>query len=279
MIKWCLVCVCVCSTFSVKATDARFADSLFAAGNFSAAGLEYERIVYQDTNIISVTNALLKKSYCYRAENNFSEAYQTLSRVNCDKLTDSLHYQIRYERTLNAYLACEYQNAEFELVQMDFFIRDTLLTQRALFLKILVLSERENWEQTKFNLNKYFALHHIRTDTINFDELLPTRKIKSPKKARILSLFIPGLGQAYSGYPGRAVSSLLLQGAAAAFTVVSIMNGFYIEGISVGAIYFLRFYTGGARYAGQLAVKHNSKKNIEAKLKIKNRILAFEQGK
>ena len=278
MIRWYLVCVCLCNTFSVKATDTRFADSLYAAGNFSAAALEYERNTYLDTSSTSVIYALLKKSYCYRADNKFAEAYQTLSRVNCDKLTDSVQYIIRYERALNAYLACDYQNAEFELVQMDFFIRDTLITEQCLFLKIFILSEGENWEQTKFILQKYLLSKHVKTDTINFDKLIPLRKIRSAKKAKLLSLIIPGLGQAYSGYPGRAVSSLLLQGVAAAFTVVSIMNGFYIEGISVGAIYFLRFYMGGARYAGQLAVKHNSKKYFEAKQRIKAMVLAIEKG-
>jgi hypothetical protein len=265
------------STCWVKATDrvsSRVADSLYAAGNYSLSGLEYERVYFMDTTLRGRAIALLKKSFCLEQEQDLKGAYFNLERVVHQGLGDSLDHKIRHEKTLCAYLAADYGNAEYELQQMDFFIKDTAYTNQSLFLRVLVYSELEKWNETKTALEKYFSCQHIRTDTMDFDKWMPPHGLRSERNARLLSL-IPGLGQVYAGKPGRALGSILLQGGAAAFCVISIMNGFYFEGIFTGGSMFFRFYSGGARYAGLLVRERNRKKNDAVKEKVKQLITRY----
>jgi hypothetical protein len=275
-----LTCILLWNTCWAKATDrspSAEADSLYAAGSFALAGLEYERAYFKSTDEKARALALLKKSYCLKQQKDLAGAYTNLQRVEHHGLGDSLEYAVRYEKVLCAYLISEYGNAEYELQQMDFFIADTSFTNQALFLRALVLSELEKWTETEITMRKYFATRHIRTDTMNFSEWLYPKGLRSAKTAKLLSLVVPGLGQWYSGHGGRALSSLLLQGAAATFAVISIMNGFPLQGIFTGTVMFLRFYGGGARYAGRLAEERNEKRKDQVKEKVRSTLMFYER--
>jgi hypothetical protein len=239
--------------------------------------LEYERIYFLDTSASARALALLKKSFCLEQKQDFEGAYANLQRVPLNGLADSLAYGLRYEKILCAYLSADYGNAEYEFQQLDFFVKDTALLDRCLGLRVLVYSELENWNAVGTAFARYAALHHLRTDTLGLEKRIPPRHLRSSQTARILSLFLPGTGQLYCGKPWRALSSVLLQGAAATFAVISIMHGFYFEGIFTGAGLFLRFYTGGARYAGRLAEEKNEKKENEVKQRLKDLILSSEK--
>jgi tetratricopeptide (TPR) repeat protein len=274
--KFYWACIFLCSTFLARAGDSRVADSLFAAGNFSRAALEYERVFFTDTSMAGKNMALLHRSQCFKNQNNFSEAYNTLKRVQHIRMSDTLDQRIRHEKALCAYLSSQYEDAEYELQQMDFFDRDTLLTAKSLFLKVLVLNELEKWDSTKRELKRYFAYKKIDPDTLNVDALIPPQGLRKPRTALLLSLFLPGSGQVYAGKPGRALASIALQGAALTFGIISIMHGYYFEGAFTGVSLFLRFYSGGARHAAYLVEKRNEKRNDAVKEKIKNIILHCE---
>ncbi|HEY6161056.1 MAG TPA: hypothetical protein VI112_07530, partial [Bacteroidia bacterium] len=190
-----------------RAADSRVADSLFAAGNYSRAALEYERVFFTDTSVAVKNTALLNRARCFKNQNDFSQAYNTLKRVQHIRMSDTLDQRIRHEKALCAYLSAQYEDAEYELQQMDFFIHDTLLTAKSLFLNVLVLSELEKWDSAKRALKKYFIYKNINADTLNIDALIPPRGLRSAKTAMLLSLFLPGSGQIYAGKPGQALAS------------------------------------------------------------------------
>ena len=81
--------------------------------------------------------------------------------------------------------------------------------------------------------------------------------LKSPKRATILSIFLPGLGQTYAGYPGEGIISLSLNVAALGILVFGAVNAYYISGYVVGAGFLQNFYNGGQKRAAILANKHN----------------------
>ena len=108
------------------------------------------------------------------------------------------------------------------------------------------------------------------------EKLFSPGKLRSEKTARLISLLVPGLGQLYAGKPGRAISSLLLTGAAGGFAALCFITGYPLEGIFTGAGLFFKFYTGGSRYAGLLASNRNRILRNSVKEKIKFMVQKIE---
>jgi tetratricopeptide (TPR) repeat protein len=112
---------------------------------------------------------------------------------------------------------------------------------------------------------KYFSLCVRETDKIALMQLFRDRKLNSPspKKARILSMILPGLGQTYSGDIKSGLNSIVLT------------SGLIVLGIRISAIYspmdaviavlpwYQRYYTGGYGKAEGIAEKKLAKNRSE----------------
>jgi hypothetical protein len=74
-----------------------------------------------------------------------------------------------------------------------------------------------------------------------------------PERARRLSMFFPGLGQAYAGDTRGALNSFILVGALGALSVYTAVNYSLLEGFLSVAPWLTRYYLGGSRHAGTTA--------------------------
>jgi hypothetical protein len=74
-----------------------------------------------------------------------------------------------------------------------------------------------------------------------------------PGKAKIMSLFLPGLGQYWNGYFKEGTNSLLLVGGFTILLVRTIIHISWLDGIVGIYPWFSRYHFGGARKAGRLA--------------------------
>lgn len=87
-----------------------------------------------------------------------------------------------------------------------------------------------------------------------------------PKKAGtalVLSVVLPGSGQAYAGRPGEGVLSLAMAGGTAALGVFSFIQGHYFFTFMTCLPFFQKFYEGGARYAMKRADQWNENRKIK----------------
>lgn len=100
-------------------------------------------------------------------------------------------------------------------------------------------------------------------------------KFRSPSKAMRLSTFLPGLGQAYSGYPLKGLSSLLLEAGCGVLSVLSYSQGLFFTGTVFGVYPFYRFYQGGRRMSWFLAEKTNQQNENKLKNIYQNLILTL----
>jgi tetratricopeptide (TPR) repeat protein len=274
--------ICIFHLGGFSANNWQKADSLFDAGNFFLAGIEYERIAYNPSNNIDLTNALLKKGDCLLAQNNFSEAEYSLSRIRFNDLPDSLLYSARYKNAFASYLNSNFQNAESQLIQLQNFIEDSTYIVKSLLLHGLILNELDSFDLAKEKIKQYIIYSYKNENKKQKLEELELMyslkeipKFKSEKKAAKLSTFLPGTGQIYAGYFAEGAVSVLFQLAGLGFGVYSFLIKNYITSVIIGYSFFQKFYLGGVNRAEFLVRKRNYLVKRKFNDKAKNYILSM----
>ncbi|MEL7001866.1 MAG: tetratricopeptide repeat protein [Bacteroidota bacterium] len=266
----------LCAPFFTNG-QSEFADSLFSAGDYNYAKLEYERVVFASTNRDVINNALLKKGYCLKNLGDYSEAYKTIERANLFGNNDTVNYIMRSEIALNAYLAGEYIVALNQILQIDYFTKDQEKKDQILFLKILCLNELQRWNEAKEIFTEYAKINDLQNDPNEVYSFLEKPKIRDPKKAEKLSYILPGVGQMYAGYFGKGLFSSLTQLVLVSFGAYSIYEGYFFTGAFTGIGLFYAFYSGGIRHARYLAEKKNAEKVEKYNARVRKVILDNEQ--
>lgn len=248
-----LLCMCLCAIYSTSAQHLN-ADDLFASGDFESAAVAYE-ILYL---LSADDSALLSKSFAYKADGNYEAALHNLDRITS--------LQVNYEKALIYYLKQDFESCFNQLLRIQ--MSDNSQKSEAFhLLYVMTLISRNEFTQARAYM---MTIHSFGLQKEVIEQLIPKKlKTKSINKAYNISLVLPGIGQAYAGYPGRGFISGLMQVGSAGFTYYSLINRYYYSGVLTGAAMFYTFYLGGARYAGQLAEKKNlnHQKRILAGLK------------
>jgi len=179
---------------------------------------------------------------------------------------------------LCAYLNQEADNAlsiiqQYELNDSIGLSRDTA----AQLLKCLILLSKDDYQQLSTTFTTFktsFQLPREKTKTIDsLIEVGKNFKLKSAKKAALLSAFIPGTGQMYTGHFEEGLVNFGLNLATLGFTAFCIYKGYYATGILVGYTLFQRFYTGGLRRADKLTSDYNNSLTIPLKQNLKERLI------
>ncbi len=242
------------------------ADSLVKVGELNWALMEYERIIYATTDNAERTLALLKKSECYVLLQDLKSAEKNLQRIFFSGLSDSLQYVARYNSAFYSYLNKNYNQSISELVMIDNFLPDSIKIS-SYILYALVLNENREWDNAKEKLVKWTDYNYSnqpqkRDSLINVINKLyhPKNypKYKNPEKAHLYSSFVPGLGQAYSGYFADAAFSAIMQLTGIGVAAYGILVAkYYVTGFVLGYGIFQRFYMAGTKRAEFLANKHN----------------------
>lgn len=287
-IKYYLIYIFLCAPFLIKANlpDSIFqaGDSLFKAGSFFKAGIEYEYIAFfaDSTNIKTI--AKNKRIDCFTQLGKFEQAQNYAEKVPIFNTSDTLKYEIIYKRALNAYLAGNFGNAKAHFMQLKHYFPNDVITSDDNVLYILILNELNEWQNAKNEaldwIQKIEIQHETKDSLIkvvqNFysDKRIP--KLKSVKKAQTFSTFVPGSGQVYAGYPLEGVFNLTLHLASLAFAAEEILAGYYITGYLGGFGMFQKLYFGGIRRTEYLTNKTNYKRSQEFNQKAKEFILDID---
>lgn len=258
------LCIFLCGAFSAKAQRTEWvkADSLMVAGEWLAAQVAYERIVFRrQTPPDSVQLALLRKAQCQKMGGKPAEALQTLNRTDPFSVgSDSLAFALRYEMAVCATLNAEYAAALGLAEQARYFAsdqqKDSLSAQLFLW-ETVALHGNADWAQARQKARQYAEWFQIPLQTDSLYSTPP--KLKKAAKARMLSTFMPGTGQWYAGRPLAGMASAVLQGGSLAFGVWSALNGYYLSGFITGAGLFQAFYFGGIRHSETLAERYNER--------------------
>ncbi|MCF8296333.1 MAG: hypothetical protein K9J13_02210 [Saprospiraceae bacterium] len=287
-IKYCLICIFLCGQFSINAQNNstnlfHSGDSLFALGQFRKAYIEYERISYQSTDNEFKAIAHLHQANSLKQINEFEKAQRSLERVNYYGLTDSLHYAVRHETALCAYLASNFTDAEAQFVQMRYYLKDSKIISKTSLLEVLTYNELLKWDTAQIIVENYINglnLNPVAKDSLleNFKLIYDKKeipKIRSVKKAKAMSTFLPGLGQIYAGYPLEGVLNFGLQAASLGLGVIGIYYKYYLTGYFGGFALFQKFYFGGITRTEYLVEKKNYQNIRKFNDNVKMKLMKF----
>lgn len=256
-----LTCIFLFGCFFAEAQIGR-ADSLFQQSNYQLAAVFYEKAAFEETDVYRQSVCLLKKAYCYKAMGDYGQALEITGRM-MKVHDDSLKRKVNYERILLAYLEEDYQLTYNELLKWDLAFHDDPLVLPYRFLTLVSLDKIDEAKALLVKQYEYFGLSEEEATSF-FPEKW---KLKNPQKAYNLSLFLPGVGQMYSGYFLRGLFSGGIQAVLIVFTGYNLYHGYFFTGGMTGAAFFYTFYLGGARYARQLAEIRNDEMKGEIKEK------------
>ncbi|MCD6332255.1 MAG: hypothetical protein J7L89_03180 [Bacteroidales bacterium] len=197
----------------------RIAESFYRTGDLSHAIEFFDHSYFSYDNDSMRTECLFHKADCYLESKNFG--FALLELLNINPLPPGY---LEYKR--NLMLGVTYYG-------MGSFNRAGLFFEKAVY--------RDD-SLAKQQIRSIFA---------------QPRKINrpNPTTAMWLSVFLPGSGQAYSGYWGQGINSLLLNGFLVGLAVYLSIRFHPMDAIFTVSPWFQRYYQGGLEKAKDLARK------------------------
>ena len=226
----------------------QFAENQLAEQNYDVALKTFKRLIFfnKDENNYLLHKkvaeiALLRKKYEI-AQLYFGLAYNI---ADDEKIKTELLFDKAYSQILNK----KYKFAIIDLLSID--AHDEQTYKKTNFYLGTCYFGLSEFEKAK----KYFALCLNDKDGTQLNILFSDKKLNypSPRKAEILSMVFPGLGQFYAGNVKQGINSMILT---AGLFAVGVYSSFAIDplyGIVTVLPWFQRYYQGGYTNAGKFA--------------------------
>ncbi|ADB41280.1 tetratricopeptide repeat protein [Spirosoma linguale] len=270
--RFCLICTFLCGICLIASAQNPLAqaDSLFASGQFLAARVGYERVLYTAESPDLQFGASIGKARCLKQQGLYAQAVTFLNGQVQPSYPDSLLYPLRREQILCAYLAGQFENALSLLDRLPYLHPDTPVSPLLIAIRVLSLNELRRWPEASVAYHELAVMAQADTLSVPYQQI---PELKSEKKAQWLSTFIPGAGQFYAGRPGEAALSIVMQSAGLYFGVTSFLQGYYLSAWGVGAGLFGSFHAGGVRRAEVLVRQLNQRRAAAFNANVRQQVL------
>lgn len=249
------------------------ADSLFRAGNYEMAIVEYERIVFRNISFAETNYALMQKASCFKEMQMYGEALKNLERVRLFLLDQDESEIYLYNVVLFSYLSDSYEKAYNALKTYPFCAKESVRDEKMYLLKILVCNEMRKWDEADFTASEWAKIYA--SDSVKYAEngwFSDIPHLKKIKTAKILAI-VPGLGHLYAGYPWEALAGLSLNVGALAFGVYETIAKCYLTAYLGGAGMLSSTYFGTVRRAEYLVEKKNYERSRDFNDRLKVEVL------
>ncbi len=226
--------------------------ALMGAREYRSASVEAERVYFHSSERITRMKALLARTWALKHLGDFDRAFENLRRASPRGLSQELQYQIHHERTLLMYLREDWEGVLAESARLNHMVRNPDWQLLSGYLPILALLELERWEEAHTEMQIYL-------DKLEIAGPLPGSPPDriSPRRAALLSTFLPGSGQMYAGKTGEGLGSLSLQLVSLGWGAYNFYTGYYVTALFTGGGLFQAFYFGGIDRAEHHATERN----------------------
>jgi TM2 domain-containing membrane protein YozV/cytochrome c-type biogenesis protein CcmH/NrfF len=274
-IKFYSICIFLCAAFSTDAqqNDLAEADTLFRQGKYFESSVSYERVLFGNYDLNTEYRAITGKLSCLKKQQQFAKAVTFIAQNMHNDLPDTIKTGLLYEQTLCSYLTAYFENtiSLVDQISNNYPAYDNLAFLH--MLKILSLNELQRWNEAKAEYQEWLK-NFTNIDTI-VNPYISLPKLKNENTAQWLSTFIPGAGQIYAGKPFEGLVTILLQGGAIYFGIITWQQKYYISAWLGGVGLFGSFHNGGVRRSEVLVKQYNRKKVIEFNGKVKEELIAI----
>lgn len=263
------ICIFLCvllSTISSFGAD-YFSNALkmFSEGRFFEASIEFERAVFYENDNNRIARSRYYKALCYKGLGETKKALGELNGINLLPLPDSLFLMIRYEQAFCNFLNKDPGQSLWNLEDIRARYSDSLQTMDMVPLNIISLNALRKWDDA-ITLWEYY-IDHSSLDVADrgvFKEEIKLLyhkrnipKYRSPRKAEILSRFIPGSGQIYAGGVFEGSFNFFMNAAVLGFSLYEFSIKYYFTGYLAGLAIFNTTYHSGMHRAYLLASQKN----------------------
>jgi tetratricopeptide (TPR) repeat protein len=244
--------------------------------------LKFANQLYQDSSLNNAIEAYKRVLFFDTSANFSNEVYP--------KIADCLYKTQNYEQSA-IYYDLAYFTSKDSLLKNDYLLSKIscfLILKNYDFAKIETynlsenLTENQIFQKDLLEGMLFFALNEFKNSEVSFKKIIKDSsavnvlfrkndKVSklSPKKAKILSIIMPGLGQFYVGDIKNGLNSFLLTSGLVALGLRSAVVNSPIDALVTVMPWFQRYYKGGIDKAELIAIA----KIQEKRYKIYNKLL------
>ncbi len=228
----------------------KFANALYDQKSYPNAVEAYKRVLFFDTASAYSPEVYPKIADCLFSLKKYQEAapYFDLAYFSTQ---DSVLKDTYILKKISCFLILQqYDYAEVELLGLDQNIAPNLQAEKDLSEAILRFAKQE------YDLSEQI-FKKIVADTLAVDGLFDKNKRVSkisPKKAKILSMIMPGLGQLYVGDVKNGLNSFILSAGLLALGLRSAFINNPLDAAISTLPWFQRYYQGGYKKAELIAI-------------------------
>ncbi|MGR3811222.1 hypothetical protein [Jiulongibacter sp. NS-SX5] len=226
----------------------QFANSLYELGQYQESVETFKRVLFFDAKGEYGAQSYKKMADCLYETGEYGEAayyYDLAYFVHSGEEQAAITLQ----KASCHLILREYNQAQIELFNLPNSLTKEQEEQR-LFYEAMLAFATEDFESAEA------LFKGISTDTLAVHELFRENdKINklSPKKAKILSIILPGLGQFYAGDVKNGINSMLLTGGLLFLGARSAVNTSILDASISVLPWFQRYYSGGYNKAEAIA--------------------------
>jgi tetratricopeptide (TPR) repeat protein len=271
---------------SVSASDPALdlGDYFFVRENYDAAITEYKRFLFFNADDPRVDEVQFKIGLAYRSQKWWLEAAEAMIAAIQRTTETELQAERRVELAVTLIASGAYDLALAELIKVDMQSQSARLRQRARFLRGVAYLYQFKWEQARSVFQAYFDKNPSAARAAAEIDALFSEGINLPQKsknvARLLSTFLPGLGQTYAGDWKNGLNALLLNGALGYVTLDAAIERDYDDALLSFFFLFYRYYSGNRYRAAEAAQTFNDREKRQHVEKILQALATrFAEGK
>lgn len=246
------------STLSIACALGQGVEQTLALGHRMYGMQQYERAsryfkrvtFFGNDSIRTITYPLLAS--CYLKTGNYSQSlfYYQLA-LNTTK-SDSLYNEYVFSRALCNILMHDYDLALREIYSFNDYGSAYFQRKYHFYLGVVFLKKNDPVR----------SQHHFTYASRNSDEFSMITKAfnaaelnsPNPLTAKVLSIFVPGLGQLYAGDPSDAANSFLLNAGLGTLLIAVALNQTFLDGLLTVGPWLQRYHAGGYNKAERIAI-------------------------
>jgi tetratricopeptide (TPR) repeat protein len=235
------------------------ANELSGQGRHDEAITEYKRFIFFNADSDKAGTAFFKMGLAYRMMSDWHhalDAVETSIKMTNDPI-------VADERSLllatTMIASRDYNLAKLELIKLIDSANTESLRQKALYFNGVASVYTFDWNATSKHFGDYYHKSDAKSRIMELNSILSKTKssYKSTRTAEMLSIFIPGAGQAYSGNWRDGLNAFLLNGLLIGFTANAVYKKDYNDALLIFILLSSRYYTGNIYHAGKNAEKYN----------------------
>jgi tetratricopeptide (TPR) repeat protein len=237
------------------AESMQFAEEQARAGNQSLALKTYQRVLFFGGDPYKEV-CQRELATLFAAQGEFDRAAFYYDLLYQSAKTDSLRYEALFSKTGLLMLQNQYKKALLELLSLPQNLPEPWMSRKRLYLGAAHFGIRE-FDLARQDLLPLFAMEDHSGKT-KFEQLMrQAERIsrKSAKKARNLSMVLPGAGQFYAGDYKNGINSLLVNALLGYWLVSTGISFTFLDAAATVSPWLFRYYAGGMRRAGEILEK------------------------